>query len=29
MARCDLIRHQLFLPREVGERLEALVAKAG
>jgi hypothetical protein len=29
MARRDLVRHQLFLPREVSERLEALAAKPG
>ena len=29
MARKDLVRHQLFLPRETSERLEALAAKPG
>lgn len=29
MARRDLVRHQLFLPRDVSERLEALAAKPG
>jgi hypothetical protein len=29
MARRDLVRHQLFLSREVSERLEALAAKPG
>jgi predicted DNA-binding protein len=29
MARRDLVRHQLFLPRDVSERLEALTAKPG
>src|SRR3954453_14227149 len=29
MARRDLVRHQLFLPREVSERLEALAGKPG
>ncbi|HYJ53480.1 MAG TPA: CopG family transcriptional regulator [Allosphingosinicella sp.] len=29
MARKDQVRHQLFLPRETSERLEALAAKPG
>ncbi len=29
MARADLIRHQLFLPRELSERLEALARGPG
>ena len=29
MARKDLVRHQLFLPQETSERLEALAAKPG
>ena len=29
MARRDLVRHQLFLPRDVSDRLEALAAKPG
>lgn len=28
-ARQDLVRHQLFLPRPISERLEALAAKPG
>lgn len=29
MAKRDLVRHQLFLPRDVSDRLEALAAKPG
>ena len=29
MARADLVRHQLFLPRELSERLEALASSPG
>lgn len=29
MARADLVRHQLFLPRELSERLEALARGPG
>lgn len=29
MARADLVRHQLFLPRALSERLEALARKPG
>ena len=29
MARADLVRHQLFLPRGLSERLEALARKPG
>lgn len=29
MARADLVRHQLFLPRALSDRLEALAAKPG
>jgi len=29
MARADLVRHQLFLPRELSERLEALARSPG
>ena len=29
MARADLVRHQLFLPRGLSDRLEALAAKPG
>ena len=29
MAKADLVRHQLFLPRPLSDRLEALAAKPG
>ena len=29
MARADLVRHQLFLPRALSDRLEAIAAKPG
>jgi hypothetical protein len=29
MAKADLVRHQLFLPRALSDRLEALAAKPG